>query len=83
MNYYKIPTITGKKELTRVQLEEMIYFILSTGQVELGEIPYLFGYDTLKDLDNNLDRFLRVKVKHSAFRIAKHLFGDEVVCVKK
>ena len=83
MVYFKITSITGQKELTREQLEEMVYFILSSGQVELSEIPNLFKYDEVKDLPK-LDSYLRTKVRHSAFRIARWLFGeDNVVAIKR
>lgn len=83
MVYFKIASITGQKELTREQLEEMVYFILSTGQVELSEIPYLFGYDEVKD-SSKFVSYLRTKVRHSAFRIARYLFGeDNVVSIKR
>ena len=81
--YYEITTITGNKKLTRQELEEMIYFILSTGQIELSKVPYLFGYDDFKD-SAKLERFLKAKVRHSAFRIARYLFGeDKIVCIQK
>lgn len=86
-HYYRITTATGQKELSRNELEEMIYFILSTGQVDLDEMPYLVGPDSLsiKSLSQKrLERFLRANIRGSAFRMAKHLFGEEnIVSIKK
>lgn len=83
MVYYRITSITGQKEITRQELEEMVYFILSTGQVELSKIPYLFGYDEFKD-SPKFESYLRRKVRHSAFRIARYLFGeDNVASIKR
>ena len=76
--YYELTTVTGTKKLTRQELEEMIYFILTTGQVKLNEIPYLFRYDEIKD-SPKFENYLRIKIRGSAFRIARYLFGEDKI----